>query len=81
MCNSPKTQDRTFKFEGIPSGDMESFCWDVDKETYVRIKGKEPGKFDKSVSHKDMYKIYPDDFYGFDKPKCKMTINIEVIKN
>lgn len=27
-----------FEFEGIPSGDYESFCWDVDKETYVEIK-------------------------------------------
>lgn len=27
-----------FKFEGYPSGDYESFCWDVDKDTYIKIK-------------------------------------------
>jgi hypothetical protein len=27
-----------FEFVGYPSGDNENFCWDVDKETYIRIK-------------------------------------------
>jgi len=27
-----------FEFVGYPSGDYESFCWDVDKETYIKIK-------------------------------------------
>ena len=27
-----------FEFDGIPSGDYEAFCWDVDYDTYVRIK-------------------------------------------
>ena len=27
-----------FEFDGIPSGDGECFCWDVDKETYIRIR-------------------------------------------
>ena len=29
---------REFEFEGYPSGDYESFCWDVDKDTYIKIK-------------------------------------------
>lgn len=24
------------EFKGIPSGDHESFCWDVDKETFTK---------------------------------------------
>lgn len=79
--NLPKTKNGTYEFEGIPSGDCESFCWDVNKETYVKIKNKQPDRFDKSKSNKGLYRIYPDDFYGFDKPNCKMKINIEVIKD
>lgn len=25
----------------------------------------------------NLYKIYPDDFYGFDSPKCKVKLSIE----
>lgn len=30
---------RTVEFEGSPSGDCECFCWDVDRDTYVRVSG------------------------------------------
>lgn len=42
----------TIKFEGIPSSDYESFCWDVDWDTYVRIKTevyKTWGKTDEEI--------------------------------
>ena len=79
--NLPKTQSKTYEFDGIPSGDGESFCWDVNKETYISIKGEQPNKFDKSESHKGLYRIYPNDFYGFDRPKCRIKISIEIIKD
>ena len=79
--NLPKTENKTFEFIGIPSGDYESFCWDVDKETFTKITGKEPKKYYKSYFNEGLYRIYPNKFYGFDKPKCKMIINIEVLKD
>lgn len=72
----PKTVDKEIEFEGFPSGDMESFCFDVTKEDYIKINGEEPGEFDKSVNKDNLYRIYPDDFFGFDKPKCKIKISI-----
>lgn len=51
------------KFQGIPSGDFECFCWEVDYETYKRIKKEVPGRFSKTV---DCRGDYPDkDEYGF----------------
>jgi len=79
--NLPKIQSETYEFQGIPSGDCESFCWDVDKETFIKIKGEAPNKHDKSRVNKGLYRIYPDDFYGCDKPKCNMKISIEVINS
>ena len=63
------------EFNGVPSGDFECFCWEVDLETYMRITGEEPSKFDKSVDcrgdfpdvdeyglkNNGGYKLYPDD--------------------
>jgi len=37
---------KTIEFTGINSGDYECFCWDVDIETFKRIKGEEPDIFD-----------------------------------
>jgi hypothetical protein len=64
-----------FKFEGIPSGDSESFCWDVDIETFRNIKGKEPKKYDKSMVSEELYRIYPNDFHSSDK-KCLIELKV-----
>lgn len=56
-----------YNFKAIPSGDHESFCFDVDRETYVQIVGDEPDEmYDKSVFNEDMYRIYPDQFFRGD---------------
>ena len=60
--NLPKTENKTFEFIGIPSGDYESFCWDVDKETFKKITGKEPKKYYKSYFNEGLYRIYPNKF-------------------
>lgn len=75
----PKTKAGTYEFDGISSGDCESFCWDVTEETFERITGKKPNKFKESRVNEGLYRLYPDDFYGFDKPKCKIKISIEPI--
>lgn len=74
-----KTKNGNYEFEGINSGDYESFCWDVTEEFFIKIKGKKPIKSDESYFNRGLYRVYPSDFYGFDKPKCKVKISIEVI--
>ena len=76
MEDNLKTKNIDIEFIGINSGDGESFCWEVDRETFIKIKGYEPDEvFDKNGY--GAYKIYPDDFYGFDSPKCKIKLSIE----
>jgi len=67
-----------FKFEGHLSGDLESFCWDIDAKTAERFE-KELGiyKKEKSCFHKDMFRIYPNDLFGYDKEKYRFTVCIE----
>lgn len=47
------------EFEGICSGDYEAQCFDVDKETYVKLEGEEPKNFNKSCFNEDTYRYYP----------------------
>jgi hypothetical protein len=49
------------EFDGKLSGDGESFVWTVDKDTFVKIKNREPDEFDKYPYEKEMYLIFPDD--------------------
>jgi len=64
-----------FKFEGVPSGDYQSFCWDVDKETFINIKCKEPNEYDKSVFNEGLYRIYPNFFHN-SKKKCLIELQV-----
>ena len=62
-----KKEVKRVEFEGIPSGDYECFCWAVDRETYVRIKGEEPREFDENTPfYPGLFKLYPSDL--FDDP-------------
>lgn len=79
--NLPKTKSKEIEFIGYPSGDCDSFCWDVSKEDFIKITGNKPDYYDKAVNHNGLYIIHPNDFYGFDSPKCKMTIKIEVLES
>lgn len=65
---------KSIEFKGIPSGDYESFCWDVSLETFKQIKGTNPDKFDKSYFNEGKYRIYPDDFFD---EKREYTITIK----
>ena len=55
--------NKSIQFKGMPSGDYESFCWDVSLETFKQIKGINPDEFDKSCFNKEQYKIYPNDLF------------------
>ena len=46
------------KFRAKSSGDYECGCWDVDYDTFVRLTGKNPERFDSSYFNPRMYKLY-----------------------
>jgi hypothetical protein len=70
--------NRKIGFVGILSGDHESFCWDVDRETFILIKDEEPTDYDKSCFNKGLYRIYPDDIFGY-QDKNRKEFNIEML--
>lgn len=53
--------------KGVPSGDLECWCFLVDKKTFTEIKGRAPGQFD--VGHRIpkkspyRYKLSPVDIF------------------
>lgn len=69
---------KTIEFEGVPSGDYESFCWDVSKDTFERVEGYEPTELDKSFFNEGMYRLYPNVIFESNK-RLKIKINVEEI--
>ena len=76
------------EFEGVCGGDGESFCWMVDKETYIAIEGKESYNLEKSyydLNDKALLRLYPEsilDTMGIkssDKKKLRIKLSVEVI--
>lgn len=67
--------EKEFEFYGIPSGDHETFCWDVTREVFIKIKQTLPRKYDESYFNKGLYRLYPEDLYK-GKGKCKTIIKI-----
>lgn len=69
---------KIIEFKGIPSGDYESFCWDVTREDFIKIKGRAPEVFEESDFNKGLYQIYPDEFYDYNKEgMCTTTIKVK----
>ena len=75
------------EFRGCCSGDGESFCWEVDKETYLKIKGvSEVDPYDSIITGLDdelnpiaksnRFRIYPDDIFGFSDSKKERKIYV-----
>lgn len=64
---------KEFKFSGIPSGDYECFVFAVDRETFIRITGKKPTKFDKNKFLKSKYNLYPSVFFP---DEVEINVNI-----
>lgn len=67
---------KTIEFIGTLSGDGESACFSVDKETFIRLKGKEPGKYD---ADGDSFRLYPEDILGLEDKKYKFKIEMEEV--
>lgn len=68
------------EFIGIDSEDYESQCFDVDKETFIKLEGREPKKHDNSYFNKDTYRYYPFSMPNvIQDKKYKITIEIEEI--
>ena len=65
-------------FEGIPSGDYECFCWDVDRETFIRVTGREPESYDESSFHEGLYMLYPSTAMGLFDKKHKLGFTLQV---
>lgn len=71
---------KEIEFIGIQSGDYEAQCFDVDKDTFIKLEGKEPKSYDKSYFNKGTYRYYP--FSGLEiksGKKYKVSIKIEEI--
>ena len=79
-----------FEFIGLPSGDQECFCWEVDIETFMRIKGEDPDVYNYVIKKYEddklepipignMVKLYPDDIFNneyiFDENEEVIDIN------
>lgn len=54
----------TFEFTGVPSGDYESFCFDVTRDDYIKIEKDIPDEeFDASKFNNGLYRLYPDTIF------------------
>lgn len=78
---------KIIEFEGLISGDGECFCFNVDRETFIRLMGEEPSIYDYSefdlndngniVPKGNKFRVYPGAIFGYDKEKKKIKIEIE----
>ena len=67
-------------FEGQPSGDHVSFCWNVTAEEYERVTGRKPDKWAAAAfAGTGYYRLYPDDILHHmpDGKVCRITISVE----
>jgi len=76
------------EFEGICGGDGESFCWMVDKKTYIAIEGEENYNLEKNdynLNEEDLLRLYPDSIFdamgikSSDKKKLRIKLSVEII--
>lgn len=67
---------KDIEFEATCSGDGECFCWEVDKETYIKIKGWDDELSPYDMITENLFRIYPNDIFGFSYEECKKKIKI-----
>jgi len=75
---------KEYKYEliGIPSGDYETSTFDVPFDEFVKYKGIEPTKFDKSCFYDGLYRLYDIPFpSGLKKNKYEKLIKIKIKLN
>ncbi|MFW6242954.1 MAG: hypothetical protein ACOC2W_02250 [bacterium] len=77
---------KKYEFIGIPSGDGENFCWDVDFETFKKYSDQKdiPKELLSSIFNENTYSLYPSDLYDLNNNKneeIEINIKIKPIKN
>lgn len=85
---------KEFKFTAVNSGDGESFCFEVDRETFRKVMKRDPEDFMDYVKgefidaedgttfkpeNENALRIYPDSLFGGFKEKVKIKITVESI--
>ncbi|HEK9103308.1 TPA: hypothetical protein SUB30_004782 [Bacillus pseudomycoides] len=80
---------KEFEFDAINSGDGESFCFEVDEDTYKKIKGDEIDPYDYSKQEwvdgdyipdkNSPLRIYPNDLFGDTDNKVSIKLTVEEI--
>jgi hypothetical protein len=74
---------KTYEIIGIPSGDFENETFDVPYDEFVKITGKTPPSYAKSVFYVDLYRLYGvpipkeirDSYKGDKLIKVKVTVS------
>ncbi len=51
---------KTFKFNGIPSGNYETFGYAVSRDDFIKIEGHEPREFDRDKFFPELFTIFPE---------------------
>ena len=81
---------KEYEFTALNSGDGESFCFEVDKETFIKITGKQPHDFDYSNYDWDSdgnlipdkqspLRLYPETLFGGFMKMVKIKLIVEEI--
>lgn len=70
---------KNFEFIGVPSGDGESFCFEVDREMFLTVTGRQPDEGDyvdaSYVKQKrELFRLYPNDIFEESGKKLKVKI-------
>lgn len=74
--------DASIEFVGYISGDYESFCFDVNREDFIKITGEEPVECNQSLFNDGTYRIYPTTLFNkisSGNNKCRIKISVEEI--
>ena len=82
---------KEFEFVGFNSGDGEEFCFEVDKETFIKITGREPEDFDYAngdwdeegnfiPDKKSSLRLYPFHLFGYSGKMVKIKLIVEEIE-
>jgi len=72
---------KEYELVAIPSGDHESFCFDVSRKDFIKITGVKPDNYDKSFFHPNKFRIYPRELFTDleSNKKYKFKIVIEEV--
>lgn len=86
---------KTIKFRGTVSGDGESFCFDVDRGTFISVVKREPegwddyqcgeyveqnGELKFIPGDSNKCRLYPNDLFGYSKEEIEVELKIKTIE-